>query len=164
MQPSSNVTNPVTSTLSLFNNEYEKLNNSDWITNQSTTDNKYYSYDRSHANYELSDKTNARNAFMVDDNGQLVIKTSKSYTKIDYNNLNNTKDEIIANRKVTTINRVCDNSYTGSEFCSDIFTGDNSDWKFLQESQVEKHVDISDVACANKVLYNDNLSEGLGLY
>lgn len=101
---------------------------------------------------------------MVDDNGQLVIKKSKSYTKIDYNNLNNTKDEIIAHRKVTTINRVCDNAYTGSEFCSDIFTGDNSDWKFLQESQVEKHVDISDVACANKVLYNDNLSEGLGLY
>lgn len=47
LQPSSNATNPVTSTLPLFNNEYEKLNNSDWITNQSTTDNKYYSYDTS---------------------------------------------------------------------------------------------------------------------
>lgn len=164
LKPSSNATNPITSTSSLFNNEYEKLNDSDWITNQSTTDNKYYSYDTSHANYELSDKTNVRNAFMVDDNGQLVIKTKKSYTKIDHNNLNNTKDEIIAHRKVTTINRVCDNAYIGSEFCNDIFTGDNSDWKFLQESQVEKHVDISDVTCSNKVLYNDNLSEGLGLY
>ncbi|WP_342275730.1 hypothetical protein [Spiroplasma endosymbiont of Nebria brevicollis] len=164
IKSSTNVTPQVASATPIFNDEYQKLNDSDWITNQATTDHKYYSYDTSHANYELSDKSNARTTFKVDDSGQLVINKKDSYTNIDYNNLNNTKDEIIVHRKVTAFNRITDNAYTGSEFRNDLFSGDNPDWKFLQESQVEKHVDISDVTGANKVSNHDSLSEGLGLY
>ncbi|WP_338987290.1 hypothetical protein [Spiroplasma endosymbiont of Dasysyrphus albostriatus] len=53
---------------SLFNNQYGYLSDDDWITNQSTIDHKYYSYDTSHADYLLSDgKTLARTLFTVDE-------------------------------------------------------------------------------------------------
>ncbi|MBP1525018.1 MAG: hypothetical protein H9Q65_00420 [Spiroplasma ixodetis] len=50
---------------SLFNNKYGYLSNSDWITNQSITDHKFYSYDSKHADYELSSCINARNVFLL---------------------------------------------------------------------------------------------------
>ncbi|WP_342218463.1 hypothetical protein [Spiroplasma endosymbiont of Amphimallon solstitiale] len=49
---------------SLFNNQYGYLSTSDWITNQSTTNHKFYSYDTSALkNYTFA---NARNTFLVD--------------------------------------------------------------------------------------------------
>lgn len=48
-------------TTSLINNQYGYLSKSDWITHQSITDNRFYSYDTS----ALKDYTfsNARNTF-----------------------------------------------------------------------------------------------------
>ncbi|WP_338974473.1 hypothetical protein [Spiroplasma endosymbiont of Tricholauxania praeusta] len=61
--------NNVNNTTSLFNNKYGYLNDNDIITNQSTTDHKFYSYDTS----ALKDYTfaNARDVFLVDNTGSL---------------------------------------------------------------------------------------------
>ncbi|WP_338978137.1 MULTISPECIES: hypothetical protein [unclassified Spiroplasma] len=49
----------------LFNNQYNYLTNSNWITNQSDLDQKFYSYDTNHANYKLSNDINAREVFLL---------------------------------------------------------------------------------------------------
>ncbi|WP_342273399.1 hypothetical protein [Spiroplasma endosymbiont of Acasis viretata] len=61
------------STNSLFNNQWNVLDTSDWITNQSITDYKFYSYDTSALkNYTFA---NAQNTFLVDTTGNLVYNT-----------------------------------------------------------------------------------------
>lgn len=49
----------------LFNNQYNYLTNSNWITNQSNLDQKFYSYDKNHANYKLINYINAREVFLL---------------------------------------------------------------------------------------------------
>ncbi|WP_252319979.1 hypothetical protein [Spiroplasma endosymbiont of Lariophagus distinguendus] len=92
------------SVTSLFNNQYGYLNDSDIITNQSIIDHKYYSYDTSHANYLLSDgKTSARTLFIVNDKGELVYKKDAIIPAKDKVDVNNTKQEMISHKKITTV-------------------------------------------------------------
>lgn len=56
------------------------------------------------------------------------------------------------------------NPYSKSEYNNSYFTGDNSDWQYLQLGGIEKHIDISDVRGGTRVENSNNLSETLGLY
>lgn len=105
----------------LFNNQYGYLNNDDWITNQSTIDDKYYRYDTSHANYLLSDdKTLARTLFIVDNNGNLTYKKDVIIPPKDKSDVNNTKQEMIFHRQVATVNNIT-NNYSGSQYLLNYF-------------------------------------------
>ncbi|WDA54988.1 MAG: hypothetical protein PPFGHCPK_01475 (plasmid) [Spiroplasma endosymbiont of Drosophila atripex] len=123
---------------SLFNNQYGYLSDDDWITNQSIIDHKYYSYDTSHANYLLSDgKTLARTLFTVDDKGELVDKKDIIIPEKDKVDVNNTKQEMISHKKITTIKNVY-NPYSKSEYSNTYFSG-NDNWQYIQLGGVEKH-------------------------
>ncbi|WP_338973987.1 hypothetical protein [Spiroplasma endosymbiont of Tricholauxania praeusta] len=84
----------------LFNNQYNYLTNSNWITNQSDLDQKFYSYDTNHANYKLSNDINAREVFFVDNDGNLNYDSTLILEK-DKLNIENTKQEMINYKKVT---------------------------------------------------------------
>lgn len=143
----------------LFNNKYGFLNNGDIITNQSIVNHQFYSYDT----LALKDYTftNARDTFLVDNNGNLVYNPQVTIPTEEKVNLENTKQEMISNRKITIIKNE-DNKYSKSEYSTSYFT--NNDWQYLQQGGVEKHIDISQQIGANKVEHNNNLSESLGLY
>ncbi|WP_425377360.1 hypothetical protein [Spiroplasma endosymbiont of Aleiodes alternator] len=155
---------PINQNKSLFNNQYGYLNNDDWISNQSIIDNKYYSYNTNHADYLLSDgKTLARTLFIIDNKGELIYKKDAMIPDKDKVDVNNTKQEMIFHRKVATINNPT-NSYSGSQYDINYFAGDGINWKYVQQSEVETHIDISQQENANNVENNNSLSEGLGLY
>ncbi|WP_339041306.1 hypothetical protein [Spiroplasma endosymbiont of Apeira syringaria] len=148
-------------TNSLFNNQWNVLDTSDWITNQSITDYKFYSYDTSALkNYTF---TNARNVFLVDTTGNLVYNTKVIVPDKDKSDIENTKQEMNNTKKVTTIKDTY-NPYSKSKYSTSYFSGDNQDWKLIQQGGIEKHIDISQQAGADKVEHSDNLSETLGLY
>ncbi|WP_425382695.1 hypothetical protein [Spiroplasma endosymbiont of Melieria omissa] len=150
------------SVTSLFNNQYGYLSSSDWITNQ--IDNNYYSYDTSHANYLLSDgKTLARTLFTVDNKGELVYKKDAVIPPKDKVEVDATKQEMITHKKITTVKDKY-NPYSKSEYSHTYFSGDNTDWQYIQFGGVEKHIDISQQAGAAKVEHSNNLNETLGLY
>ncbi|WP_425382697.1 hypothetical protein [Spiroplasma endosymbiont of Melieria omissa] len=150
------------SVTSLFNNQYGYLSSSDWITNQ--IDNNYYSYDTSHANYLLSDgKTLARTLFTVDNKGELVYKKDAVIPPKDKVEVDATKQEMITHKKITTVKDKY-NPYSKSEYSHTYFSGDNTDWQYIQFGGVEKHIDISQQAGADKVEHSNSLSEALGLY
>ncbi|WP_338962788.1 hypothetical protein [Spiroplasma endosymbiont of Lasioglossum villosulum] len=150
------------SVTSLFNNQYGYLSNSDWITNQ--IDNNYYSYDTSHANYLLSDgKTSARTLFTVDNKGELVYKKDAVIPPKDKVEVDATKQEMITHKKITTVKDKY-NLYSKSEYSHTYFSGDNTDWQYIQFGGVEKHIDISQQAGADKVEHSNSLSEALSLY
>ncbi|WP_342218462.1 hypothetical protein [Spiroplasma endosymbiont of Amphimallon solstitiale] len=69
---------------------------------------------------------------------------------------------MISYRKVTTIKNDY-NPYSKSEYSNTYFSGDNN-WQYIQLGGVEKHIDISQKAGADKVDHSDDLSENLGLY
>ncbi len=145
----------------LFNNQFNYLSTSDWITNQSTTDHKFYSYDTSTLkNYSF---TNARNVFLVDNTGTLVYNSDITIPDKDKVNIENTKQEMNSHKQVNTINDD-DNPYSKSEYSNKYFNGDNNDWQYLQQGDIESHIDISQQVGANKVEYSNNLNETLGLY
>lgn len=149
---------------SLLNNKFGYLNQDAWITNQSTLDNKYYSYDTSHADYLLSDgKTSARILFSVNDTGKLVYKKDAIIAEKDKADIENTKQEMIDHKKITAT-KDTSNKYSKSEYNTSYFTGDNNDWKYLQFSGIEKNIDISSQQSANKVKNSENLNEPSGLY
>lgn len=114
---------------SLFNNTFGYLNQGSWITNQSTTDYKYYSYDTSHAVGNLSDGTPARNAFIVDSNGNLIINSALKLSDLDKNMLNNIQSQMIAHRQISAIKNNY-NPYSKSIYSDSYFNGDNSSWKY----------------------------------
>ncbi|WP_342274657.1 hypothetical protein [Spiroplasma endosymbiont of Phycita roborella] len=150
------------SVTSLFNNQYGYLSSSDWITNQ--IDNNYYSYDTSHANYLLSDgKTSARTLFTVDNKGELVYKKDAVIPPKDKVEVDATKQEMITHKKITTVKDKY-NLYSKSEYSHTYFSGDNTDWQYIQFGGVEKHIDISQQVGADKVEHSNSLSETLGLY
>ncbi|WP_425377357.1 hypothetical protein [Spiroplasma endosymbiont of Aleiodes alternator] len=152
------------SVTSLFNNQYGYLNDSDIITNQSIIDHKNYSYDTSHANYLLNDgKTSARTLFIVNDKGELVYKKDAIIPAKDKVDVNNTKQEMISHKKIDSINNIY-NPYSKSEYSNKYFSGDNTDWQYIQFGGVEKHIDISQQVAADKVEHSSSLSETLGLY
>ncbi|WP_342273967.1 hypothetical protein [Spiroplasma endosymbiont of Phycita roborella] len=149
------------STNSLFNNQWNVLDTSDWITNQSITDYKFYSYDTSALkNYTFA---NAQNTFLVDTTGNLVYNTKVIVPDKDKSDIENTKQEMNNTKKVTTIKDTY-NPYSKSKYSTSYFSGDNQDWKLIQQGGIEKHIDISQQAGADKVEHSDNLSETLGLY
>ncbi|WP_342275819.1 hypothetical protein [Spiroplasma endosymbiont of Nebria brevicollis] len=149
--------------ISLFNNTFGYLNQDSWITNQSTTDSKYYSYDTSHAVGKLSDGTPSRNAFIVDSNGNLTIDSSLKLSDTDKSTLNNIQQEMDSHKQVTSV-KDSYNPYSKSTYSDNYFSGDNSSWKYLQMGDVENHIDISSQQSANKVAHSNGLSETLGLY
>ncbi|WP_342218061.1 hypothetical protein [Spiroplasma endosymbiont of Amphimallon solstitiale] len=55
------------------------------------------------------------------------------------------------------------NPYSKSEYSDSYFTGYNN-WKYIQQGDIEKHIDISNQAGADKVEHSNNLNETLGLY
>ncbi|WP_425381525.1 hypothetical protein [Spiroplasma endosymbiont of Polydrusus pterygomalis] len=145
----------------LFNNKYRYLSDSDIITNQSIIDNKYYSYDTSALkNYSFA---NARNIFLVNNTGSLVYNPAITIPDKDKVDIGNTMQEMISNKKVTTIKNEY-NLYSKSEYSNLYFSGDNHNWQYIQQGGVETHIDISQQAGANKVEYSNSLSESLGLY
>ncbi|WP_342276353.1 hypothetical protein [Spiroplasma endosymbiont of Nebria brevicollis] len=148
---------------SLFNNTFGYLSQDKWITNQSTTDHKYYSYDTSHVVSNLSDGTPTRNAFIVDNTGSLTINSKLNLSNVDKNMLNNIQAQMISHKQVTSIKD--DYNVYSKSIYSDNYFSDNSSWKYLQMGGLENHIDISSQQSANKV---DNrgasLSETLGLY
>ncbi|WP_339039471.1 hypothetical protein [Spiroplasma endosymbiont of Andrena trimmerana] len=147
---------------SVLNNQYGYLSSSDWITNQ--IDNNYYSYDTSHADYLLSDgKTSARTLFTVDNKGELVYKKDAVIPPKDKVEVDATKQEMITHKKITTVKDKY-NPYSKSEYSNKYFSGDNTDWQYIQFGGVEKHIDISQQAGADKVEHSSSLSETLGLY
>ncbi|WP_339042881.1 MULTISPECIES: hypothetical protein [unclassified Spiroplasma] len=155
--------NATTNQTSLFNNQYQYLNNSDWITNQSTTDHKFYSYDTSALkSYTF---TNARNVFLVDTTGNLVYNTKVTIPNEDKLNIENTKQEMNSHKKVTSLksNPNYSDAYNFSEYQQNNFIGDNN-WTYLQFGGLEQNIDISNIAGASKIENNNNLSENLGLY
>ncbi|WP_338987408.1 hypothetical protein [Spiroplasma endosymbiont of Dasysyrphus albostriatus] len=132
---------------SLFNNQYQYLNNSDWITNQSTTDHKFYSYDTSALkSYTF---TNARNVFLVDTTGNLVYNTKVTIPNKDKSDIENTKQEMITKKKVTSLksNPNYSDAYNFSEYQQNNFVGDNN-WTYLQFGGLEQNIDISNIADA----------------
>ncbi|WP_308150096.1 hypothetical protein [Spiroplasma sp. AdecLV25b] len=137
----SNPSNDQTST-SLFNNKFACLSQNSWITNQSTTDSKYYSYDTSHAIGNLSDGTPTKNTFIVDSNGNLTIDSSLKLTEADKSMLNNIQAEMNSHKKITSVKDFY-NPYSKSVYNDSFFSGDNSNWKYLQMGGVENHIDIS---------------------
>ncbi|WP_339046020.1 hypothetical protein [Spiroplasma endosymbiont of Colias croceus] len=149
------------STNSLFNNQWNILGTSDWITNQSITDYKFYSYDTSALkSYTFA---NAQNTFLVDTTGNLVYNTKVIVPDKDKSDIENTKQEMNNTKKVTTIKDTY-NPYSKSEYSTSYFSGDNQDWKLIQQGGIEKHIDISQQTGGHKVEHSDNLSETLGLY
>lgn len=70
---------------------------------------------------------------------------------------------MISHKQVTSFKDDYDD-YSNSIYSDNYFSGDNSSWKYLQMGGVEKNIDISKQQSANKVEYNDSLSETLGLY
>ncbi|WP_395473661.1 hypothetical protein [Spiroplasma endosymbiont of Nomada rufipes] len=149
------------STNSLFNNQWNILGTSDWITNQSITDYKFYSYDTSALkSYTFA---NAQNTFLVDTTGNLVYNTKVIVPDKDKSDIENTKQEMNNTKKVTTIKDTY-NPYSKSEYSTSYFSGDNQDWKLIQQCGIEKHIDISQQTGGHKVEHSDNLSETLGLY
>ncbi|WJG71462.1 hypothetical protein [Spiroplasma ixodetis] len=146
-------------TTSLFNNQYGYLSDNDWITNQSKLNSQYYSYDTSALKpYTFS---NARNVFLVDNTGTLVYNPAVTIPDKDKADIENTKQEMISNRKINKIKNHY--KYSNSEYSESYFSN-NSGWKYLQMGGLEKHIDISQQAGAEKVEYNNNLSESLGLH
>lgn len=88
---------------SLFNNQYHYLDNNSyyWITNQSTIDHKFYSYNISVLrSYSFSDKLNT---FLVDTTGNLVYNPNVTIPNKDKLNIENTRQQMITNCKITTI-------------------------------------------------------------
>ncbi|WDA54431.1 MAG: hypothetical protein PPFGHCPK_00876 [Spiroplasma endosymbiont of Drosophila atripex] len=155
--------NATTNQTSLFNNQYRYLNNSVWITNQSTTDHKFYSYDTSALkSYTF---TNARNVFLVDTTGNLVYNTKVTIPNKDKSDIENTKQEMITKKKVTSLksNPNYSDAYNFSEYQQNNFIGDNN-WTYLQFGGLEQNIDISNITGASKIENNNNLSENLGLY
>lgn len=155
--------NATTNQTSLFNNQYQYLNNSDWITNQSTNDHKFYSYDTSALkSYAF---TNARNVFLVDTTGNLVYNTKVTIPNKNKSDIENTKQEMITKKKVTSLksNPNYSDAYNFSEYQQNNFIGDNN-WTYLQFGGLEQNIDISNIAGAYKIENNNNLSENLGLY
>ncbi|CAB1054188.1 hypothetical protein [Spiroplasma endosymbiont of Danaus chrysippus] len=155
--------NATTNQTSLFNNQYQYLNNSDWITNRSTTDHKFYSYDTSALkSYTF---TNSRNVFLVDTTGNLVYNTKVTIPNKDKSDIENTKQEMITKKKVTLLksNPNYSDAYNFSEYQQNYFVGDNN-WTYLQFGGLEQNIDISNIAGASKIENNNNLSENLGLY
>ncbi|WP_174479949.1 hypothetical protein [Spiroplasma endosymbiont of Danaus chrysippus] len=146
----------------LFNNKYGYLSITDWITNQSTADNKFYSYDSKHADYQLSSGINAKNVFFVDNDGKLQYD-SKLVLEKDKTDIENTKQEMISYRKITTMKSDSLVHYSFTEYSQNYFIGDNN-WQYLQQGGFEKHIDISQQAGADKVEHSNSLSETLGLY
>ncbi|BET39171.1 hypothetical protein [Spiroplasma ixodetis] len=152
----------IDSVTSLFNNQYGYLSSSDWITNQ--IDNNYYSYDTSHANYLLSDcKTSARALFTVDNKGELVYKKDAVIPPKDKVEVDAAKQEMITHKKITTVKDKY-NPYSKIEYYHTYFSSDNTDWQYIQFGGVEKNIDISQQAGADKVEHSNSLSEALGLY
>ncbi|WP_342266581.1 hypothetical protein [Spiroplasma endosymbiont of Villa modesta] len=153
--------NNVNNTTSLFNNKYGYLNDNDIITNQSTTDHKFYSYDTS----ALKDYTfaNARDVFLVDNAGNLVYNPDVTIPSDQKLNIENTKQEMNSHKKITTIKNT-DNEYSKSEYNKTYFDGDNNDWQYVQLGSLPNHISISNQTGGNKVEYNNSLSETLGLY
>lgn len=111
-----------------------------WITNQSTTDHKFYSYDTSAlAAYSFS---NARNTFFVNNTGSLVYNPAIAIPDNEKTNITNTKQEMISHRKVTTM--INNDQYGDSLYSSqNYFAGDNKNWQYLKFGGLEKHIDIS---------------------
>ncbi|WP_425381882.1 hypothetical protein [Spiroplasma endosymbiont of Melieria omissa] len=143
-----------------FNNQFNYLSNSEWITNQSITDHKFYSYDTlSLAKYTFP---KARNTFLVDNYGNLVYNPNINIPDKDKVNIENTKQEMNSHKKVTIIKDNY-NPYSKSEYSYSYFTGYNN-WKYIQQGDIEKHIDISNQAGADKVEHSNNLNETLGLY
>lgn len=147
----------------LFNNQYCYLSNSEWITNQSVINSKYYSYDVSHANYLLTDGKWALSLFIVDNDGNLVYKNQAKIPAQDEVNVENTKDQMIFHRKIATINNP-DLDNIRSQYLTNYFGGDGTNWSYVQQSTVEDTIDISQQPNANKIEHNTSLSEALGLY
>ncbi len=147
----------------LFNNNYGYLNNNDWITNQSTIDHKYYSYDTSALkNYSFP---NARNTFLVDTTGNLITNPDVTIPKNEESNIANTKQEMINYRKVTAMKTDPNHSdaYNFSNYQQNYFVGDNN-WTYLQLGGLEQTIDISNIPSATKIENNSHLNENLGLY
>ncbi|WP_425380839.1 hypothetical protein [Spiroplasma endosymbiont of Polydrusus pterygomalis] len=147
----------------LFNNNYGYLNNSDWITNQSTTDHKYYSYDTSALkSYHFA---NARKTFLVDTTGNLIANPDVTIPDNQKINIANTKQEMINYRKVTAMKTDPNHSDASnfSNYQQNNFVGDNN-WTYLQLGGLEQTIDISNIPTAAKIENNSHLSESLGLY
>lgn len=147
----------------LFNNNYGYLNNNDWITNQSTIDHKYYSYDTSALkNYSFA---NARNTFLVDTTGNLISNSDVIIPDNEKINIANTKQEMINYRKVTAMKTDPNHSdaYNFSNYQQNNFVGDNN-WTYLQLGGLEQTIDISNIPTAAKIENNSHLNENLGLY
>ncbi len=124
----------------LFNNQHRYLSNDNWITNQSTTDHKFYSYDTSAlATYSFS---NAQNTFLVNNIGSLVYNPAIIIPDKDKVDIANTKQEMISHWKVTTI--INNDQYGDSLYSSqNYFAGDNKNWQYLKFGVLGKHIDIS---------------------
>ncbi|MBP1526488.1 hypothetical protein [Spiroplasma endosymbiont of Dactylopius coccus] len=149
------------SVTSLFNNQYGYLNDSDIITNQSITDHKFYSYDTSALkSYTFA---NARDVFLVNNEGTLIYNPDVIIPADQKLNIENTMQEMISHKKITTV-KANYNSYSNSQYSSTDFSGDNTDWQYLQFGGIEKHIDISQQVGADKVEYSNSLSETSGLY
>ncbi|WP_339042315.1 hypothetical protein [Spiroplasma endosymbiont of Apeira syringaria] len=116
-----------------FNNQFNYLSNSEWITNQSITDHKFYSYDTlSLAKYTFP---KARNTFLVDNYGNLVYNPNINIPDKDKVNIENTKQEMNSHKKVTIIKDDY-NPYSKSEYSDSYFTGYNN-WKYIQQGYWE---------------------------
>ncbi|WP_342217688.1 hypothetical protein [Spiroplasma endosymbiont of Amphimallon solstitiale] len=149
------------SVTSLFNNQYGYLNDSDIITNQSITDHKFYSYDTSALkSYTFA---NARDVFLVNNEGTLIYNPDIIIPADQKLNIENTMQEMISHKKITTV-KANYNSYSNSQYSSTDFSGDNTDWQYLQFGGVNKHIDISQQVGADKVEHSNSLSETSGLY
>lgn len=157
------IKNNISESSSLFNNHYHYLNNDDWITNQSTVDNKFYSYDTSALkNYTFA---NARNSFFVDTQGNLVNNQTVNIPNKDKIDIENTKQEMITKRKIFSFKTKLqtNENYNFSNYQQNYFIGNNN-WNYLQFGGLEKTINISAVKNANKITNNTHLAETLGLY
>ena len=147
-------TNNNDNSTALFNNKYGYLSNSDIITNQSITDHKFYSYDT--AALKSYTFANSRNVFLVDNTGTLVYNAKVTVPDKDKVDIENTKQEMINHRKITTIKDTY-NPYSKSQYSNTYFSGDNLNWQYLQFGGIENHIDISQQSGANKVENSNNL-------
>lgn len=109
--------------------------------------------------------TNARNVFLVDTTGNLVYNHDVIIPENEKLNIENTKQEMITKKKVTSLksNPNYSDAYNFSEYQQNYFVGDNN-WTYLQFGGIEQNIDISNIAGASKIENNNNLSENLGLY
>ncbi|WJG70263.1 hypothetical protein [Spiroplasma ixodetis] len=108
-------------------------------------------------------KTSARTLFIVNDKGELVYKKDAIIPAKDKVDVNNTKQEMISHKKIDSINNIY-NPYSKSEYSNKYFSGNNTDWQYIQFGGVEKHIDISQQVGADKVENSSSLNETLGLY